>query len=417
MTASTAGSPCAHAGAQYGLGLRGSFSDIHERRQTQALQEARNAVLDQLLAQQPLQRTLDDMVLRLQRLNPEMLVSVMLLENGYLKLISAPSLPNSYSRAVDGIAAQLQVGSCGHAAASGELAIAEDLQQHPHWQPYRELAAQAGLRACWSLPFKNDQGEVLGTFGVYYRRVAHPAPDDIALVTEFTRLAGLAVRQHQRDKERLQSELRFRATFEQAAVGIAHLSPDGHWLRVNQRLCKMLGYSREELLELTFQEITYPDDLHKDLEQIQHLLAGDVSSYSLEKRYRRRDGEVFWANLSATLVRHTNGSPNYFISVVEDITLRKEQEQALHQAATVFSSTQEAVAIVDSRRRVIASNPAFSTITGLSAPQAVGKRLPLYPGNSVERARYRTLWRKVEQSGHWQGELNGTRQDGSPFPF
>ncbi|MBD9485575.1 PAS domain S-box protein [Pseudomonas sp. PDM14] len=405
------------AGAQYGLGLRGSFSDIHERRQTHALQEARNAVLDQLLAQQPLQRTLDDMVLRLQRLNPEMLVSVMLLDKGQLNLISAPSLPNSYSRAVDGIAAQTQTGSCGHAAATGELAIAEDLQQHPHWQAYRELTAQAGLRACWSLPFKNDQGEVLGTFGVYYRRVAHPAPGDIALVTEFTRLAGLAVRQHQRDKERLQSELRFRATFEQAAVGIAHLAPDGHWLRVNQRLCKMLGYSREELLELTFQEITHPDDLHSDLEQIQHLLAGDVTSYSLEKRYRRRDGELFWANLSATLVRHTNGSPNYFISVVEDITLRKEQEQALHQAATVFDSTQEAVAIVDARRRVIASNPAFSAITGLSAQQAVGKRLPLYPGNSVERARYRTLWRKVEESGHWQGELTGTRQDGAPFPF
>jgi GAF domain-containing protein len=85
--------------------------------------------------------------------------------------------------------------------------------------PWAFSAWYAGLRACWSLPFKNDQGDVLGVFGIYHRRATRPSADDIALVVEFTRLAGLAVRQQQRDSERLQSELRFRATFEQAAVG------------------------------------------------------------------------------------------------------------------------------------------------------------------------------------------------------
>src|SRR5690606_10137079 len=109
-----------------------------------------------------------------------------------------------------------------------------------------------------------------------------PTPDDIALVTEFTRLAGLAVRQQQRDAERLQSELRFRATFEQAAVGIAHLAPDGQWLRVNQRLCQMLGYSREELVRLTFQEVTHPDDLGEDLIMTRQLLDGELSRLVME---------------------------------------------------------------------------------------------------------------------------------------
>ncbi|WP_454254611.1 PAS domain S-box protein [Pseudomonas sp. Marseille-Q8238] len=405
------------AGTQPGQGIRGSFSDIHERKQTQALQEARNAVLDQLLAQQPLQRTLDDMAQRLERLNPELVVSIMLLEQGNLHLVAGPSLPSLYSRALESIPVQEGLGSCGHAAATGELVVAEDLQTHPFWADYRELTAQAGLHACWSLPFKGDQGEVLGTFAIYYRHVAHPAPDDVVLVTEFTRLAGLAVRQHQREGERLQSELRFRATFEQAAVGIAHLAPDGHWLRVNQRLCRMFGYNRDELLGLTFQELTYAEDLDSDLEHLHRLLSGEVTSYSLEKRYRRHDDSLFWANLSATLVRHTNGEPNYLIAVVEDISVRKQQEQALHQAATVFASTQEAVAIIDARGRIITSNPAFSAITGLTAQQAIGRRLPLRTGNGLERTRYRSLWRKVEESGHWQGELSGTRQDGSPFPF
>ena len=129
-----------------------------------------------------------------------------------LHVLAAPSLPTSYTERVDGMPAQLGLGSCGQAAASGELSVVEDIRQHPNWTEFREPAHQAGLRSCGSLPFKNDQGEVLGVFGIYYRRIMRPSPEDIALVTEFTRLAGLAVRQQQRDAERLQSELRFRAT-------------------------------------------------------------------------------------------------------------------------------------------------------------------------------------------------------------
>ncbi|HSC83464.1 MAG TPA: EAL domain-containing protein, partial [Pseudomonas sp.] len=347
----------------------------------------------------------------------EMLVSIMLLERGQLRLISAPSLPDTYKSAADNLIAQPQLGSCGHAAATGELTIAEDLQKHPNWSDFRELTAQAGLRACWSLPFKNEHGEVLGTFGIYYRRIARPGPEDIALVTEFTRLAGLAVQQSRRNAERLQSELRFRATFDQAAVGIAHLDPAGRWLRVNQKLCQMYGYSLEEMLGMSFQDLTHPDDLEADIRQMDHLIDGNSRSYSMEKRYRRRDGSLFWANLHVTLVRHTNGDPNYFISVVEDIDLRKQQEHALRQASTVFDNTQEAIVIIDTNRRILACNPAFSAITGMNQQQAVGQRLPLLSGDNLERARYRSLWRKVREDGRWQGELSSRRGDGSTFPF
>ena len=405
------------AEARHDLGLRGSLSDIEEHRNNLALQEARNAVLDRMLAQRPLPETLSDMARRLERLSPEMLVSILRLERQHLFVLAAPSLPATYTEQVHGMQAALGSGSCGHAAMSGELTVVEDIRQHANWVEYRDAAQQAGLRACWSLPFKNDQGQVLGVFGIYYRRKARPAPEDVALVTEFTRLAGLAIDQHQRITERLQSELRFRATFEQAAVGIAHVAPDGHWLRVNQRLCQMLGYSREQLLDLRFQDITHPDDLDKDLERTQRLLHGEIDRLTLEKRYLRRDGSTLWANLNATLVRHTNGDPHYFISVVEDIGLHKQHELALRQAATVFESTQEAVVILDARRRIITCNPAFSQITGVAPQQAIGARLPLMPGNGLERMRYRELWRTVQHSGQWQGELSGRRADGSKFPF
>lgn len=128
---------------------------------------------------------------------------------------------------------------------------------------------------------------------------------------------------------RWESERRFRATFEQAAVGIALVAPDGKWLQANEKLCRIVGYPHQELLSKSFQEITLPEDLHTDLAKVDQLLAGEIDSYSLEKRYLTRDGRTVWVNLTVALVRREDGSPDYFISVVEDIERRKAAESEL----------------------------------------------------------------------------------------
>jgi diguanylate cyclase (GGDEF)-like protein/PAS domain S-box-containing protein len=122
------------------------------------------------------------------------------------------------------------------------------------------------------------------------------------------------------------AEGRFTATFEQAAVGIAHVGVNGGWLNVNQRCCEIVGYSREELRTLTFADITHPDDLDADWSQVRALLAKEISSYSMEKRYFTRNKQLVWVNLTVSLVRKRDGSPDYFISVIEDITARKQIE-------------------------------------------------------------------------------------------
>ena len=119
-------------------------------------------------------------------------------------------------------------------------------------------------------------------------------------------------------------EDRFRATFEQAAVGIAHVSPTGDFLRVNKKFCEIIGYSRNELLNLSFQDITHPNDLDQDVEQTRRLLRGESDTYSMEKRYYRKDGELIWINLTVSLVRREKGEPRWFVSVIEEITERKK---------------------------------------------------------------------------------------------
>jgi len=131
------------------------------------------------------------------------------------------------------------------------------------------------------------------------------------------------------EEELRESEERFRATFDQAAVGVAQVAPGGRWLRVNQRLCEIVGYPEEEILRLTFQDITHPDDLDADLEHLRRLLDGEIWTYSTEKRYLRKDGSIVWINLAVSLVRNSSGEPDYFVSVIEDISERVRAEEAL----------------------------------------------------------------------------------------
>jgi PAS domain S-box-containing protein len=122
------------------------------------------------------------------------------------------------------------------------------------------------------------------------------------------------------------SERKFRATFEQAAVGIAHVDLSGRWLMVNNRLCSILGYDRNELLEKSFQDITHPDDLLHDMGWVESLLRGEQDHYQMDKRYRHKGGSFFWATLTVALVRKSDGTPDYFVSVVEDVTERKRAD-------------------------------------------------------------------------------------------
>lgn len=126
------------------------------------------------------------------------------------------------------------------------------------------------------------------------------------------------------------SEALFEQTFAQAAVGMALVSLDGYWLRVNARLCEILGYSERELLARMFQDITHPDDLDSDLDLLRQLLANEIQTYSMEKRYFHADGSIVWAELTVALNRLPDGSPHHFISVIVDISERKLAETNLH---------------------------------------------------------------------------------------
>jgi len=153
--------------------------------------------------------------------------------------------------------------------------------------------------------------------------------------------ASLAERVERTEEALLESERRFRRSFESAAIGMALVSTEGRFLEVNDSLCAFLGYPRDELVRLTFQDLTHPEDLDLDLDCMRRTLAGELRSYQMEKRYVHRDGVVVWALLSVSLVTAADGSPVHFVSQVEDITARKQALEALERSETQLAEAQQ----------------------------------------------------------------------------
>ncbi len=225
----------------------------------------------------------------------------------------------------------------------------------------------------------------------------------------------------------------FRNTFEQAAVGIAHVSPDGQWVRVNQKFCDIVGFSHNELIQLKFQDITHPDDLDGDLDLVRQLLSGKIQMYTKEKRYIRKNQSYVWINLTVSLVRDNVGHPRYFISVVEDISRRKQLEEELlrhqenlervvaertekiRQLSLAVEQSPVSVVITDIGGLITYVNPKFSELTGYSYEDSIGANPRILKSPTTSRDVYTDLWATLTAGRLWRGEFCNQKKNGELY--
>src|ERR1700704_4937582 len=150
------------------------------------------------------------------------------------------------------------------------------------------------------------------------------------------------------------------ATFEQAAIGIAHLTLDEDWISVNQRFCEITGYSREEILQLKVQDLSHPEEVPASLDFIRRIRAGELPEYRMEKRYVRKDGAVIWVNLTVSIVRSAAGDPLYLVGFIEDITQRRdaqsEASKSLSLLRATLESTADGILVVDLNGKILSFN-------------------------------------------------------------
>ena len=210
-----------------------------------------------------------------------------------------------------------------------------------------------------------------------------------------------------------ESEERFRNTFEQAAVGIAHVGPDGNFIRINQKFCEIVGYSQKEMHKLTFQDITHPDDLGHDLKNVQRLLDQDIETYSMEKRYFRKDKRIVWINLSVSLVRNETGDPKYFIAVVEDITTRKQAEDKFE---LLVEQAGDAFFVLDYDGAIIDINQQACLSLGYSRLELLKMKISQVDIEVVEEEHRSRFWESLKAGQYLTFEGIHRRKNGSSFP-
>ena len=203
----------------------------------------------------------------------------------------------------------------------------------------------------------------------------------------------------------------FRLAFDAAPIGMALVAPDGRWLRVNRSLCELTGYSEQELLQGSFQDITHPDDLDADLAYVQQVLADERPGYRMDKRYVRKDGEVVWASLSVSLVRDSGGAPLVFVSQIEDITERRRLNIELEQRGRLMDLAHDAIIVRGAESAITYWNQEAERVYGYSADAALGRvthelLLTEFPESrdAVDAA--------LLEHGRWEGELWHTCADG-----
>jgi PAS domain S-box-containing protein len=201
-----------------------------------------------------------------------------------------------------------------------------------------------------------------------------------------------------------ESEQLYRSTFELAAVGVAHVKPDGRWLRVNKKLCEIVGYSEAELMQLTFQEITHPEDLPADLAETEKLLNGSLDMFAMKKRYIRKDGSPVWVNVTASVARDAGGKVKHFITVVEDIHERRESDVARARLAAIVESSDDAIISKDLDGVIRSWNVGAMRIFEYTAQETVGRSIAIIipPERHDEEAQILQRLRKGERIEHFE---------------
>jgi PAS domain S-box-containing protein len=291
--------------------------------------------------------SLDTLVRLLERVVPGMRGSVLLLDDDGVTLHhgAAPNLPPAYRNAIDGSRIGPEAGSCGTAAFRRERVIVRDIATDPLWTRYKALAEPHHLAACWSTPILDTDGEVLGTFAMYYDHPNEPTAADIALTEMATLLAknvikraksATALRARTVAAERLavalsESEARFRAMAESIPVQVWTAKPDGMLDFVTNRTAEVFGLSQSELIGNGWRDIVHPDDVERATKRWMHSLeSGDP--YEVEFRVLSRDGEYRWNLVRADAMRAADGRIVQWFGCNADIEEHKRLEAALDAA-------------------------------------------------------------------------------------
>ncbi len=314
------------------VGIVGVSTNIAERKLTMSLLDAQKQSLEMVVGGAPLAEILTFLTRVVEQQAGGQAVAAILSmdENGCLYHAAAPSLPEDYIRAIDGIKADENVGTCSAAAACGKVVISPDIATDPNWKGLSHLPLGLGFKAACSIPIIAKNGRVLGTFGTYFRERREPTQLEHQMLEILARTAALAIERARVEDALRESEQRLRAIFEASRDGIL-VEDDERIIYINKAYTQLLGYdSPEELIDEHISAVISPEDANRLLEFGRSRAQGQPRASVYEFKGKRKDGKL--VDVEASVSTSTVAGRRYITTMVRDIVERKLAERALRES-------------------------------------------------------------------------------------
>ncbi|MCG5501227.1 diguanylate cyclase [Ectothiorhodospira lacustris] len=320
--------------------FEGALTDITDRKRHEQREAGRNRVLSLLAGGAELSVILDSLARSVELEDPEVLCDITLVDEGRHRLVpgAAPSLDADFQQAVSEQSGKDILGPGALLINKRQVIISADIQSDPRWADYRDLALARGLASCWSVPVLSSQGDVLGSFNLFHRRIHTPSESEIRSMREFANLAAIAIERTQNLQTLEESAERWHFALEAAGDAVFDWNVQADTLIQSRRCGEMLGYADHEFAcsraKDWFRRV-HPDDLHHARELLDRHLEGNSPHYETEHRVRGKDGGWRWILARGLVVRRdSKGSPLRMVGTISDITDRKRMEQELREMAT-----------------------------------------------------------------------------------
>jgi diguanylate cyclase (GGDEF)-like protein/PAS domain S-box-containing protein len=306
-----------------------------EQKRSEKYEHLRNVIFEQLASDEPLPNILKVIVRGVEKLNPEMTCTVMLLdpESKFFSKCVASDLPIFFRTAISRVEIGVGFGSCSAAVFTGERVAVDNIATHPYWITLKDIAAQARFGACCSQPVRSSSGELLGTFAIYHHEPHEHSKFDLSILEQSARLAGIAI-----ERKMIEQNLQIAAIAFESQEGMLVTDANRVILRVNSAFTLITGYSEDEIIG------KHPGMLSSgrhDMDFYANMWESIVNTGSWEGEVwnRRKNGEVYPAHLTFTAVKGRDGTTVNYVATLVDITSRKSAEEEIQHLAYYDSLT------------------------------------------------------------------------------
>jgi len=364
------------------VGLFCIAKDTTVKKEYEIIYQDNKKLLENIAIEKNLKKTLNNIVIFAENRSKGTKCSILLLDKSkqYLLNGAAPSLPDFYNNAIEGLKIGEKVGSCGSAAFKRERVIIENIDTHENWQPYLELTKKAGLHASWSQPIFSSNNEIIGTFAMY--NTMHKAPSDfeLKLISAYSNMASVAIEKDNTYKQILENEYQLAQLFNNTQSGLIHVDKNRNIVKANDRFYEISGYeSADEIIGKNTSKLYLSKESYNKFEKkaIQQLKYKKV--LNVEYQFIKKDGSVIWCEVSGKRLNKSLqlALPDGILYTINDISLKKSYERKLKNSEllnkSILATIPDIIWLKDKNGIFITCNHEFERFFGASKEDIIGK--------------------------------------------